>query len=127
MGEHQGRSFMIKQRAMLKACLITMIETENLYGLEFRDFIREQYRDVGYRPNHSEIYKSLHELMEEGIVEQKKRKCQGKKLQEVVYYRIIDKNKADLYQKQVRMELERCDRLVHKTLARYYKMINQSL
>ena len=116
MGEHTGR-FLIPQRAMLKAYLLSIIESENLYGLEYRDFIRQEYREVGYRPNHSEIYKSLHELMDEGIVKQRKRKKDGKKLQEVVYYTIVDKNKANLYRKQVKVELERCEHLMKKTIA----------
>ncbi len=68
---------LLKQRAFLKLYLITLTEQERLYGLKLLDVLREEFQPFGYRPNHSEVYKALHDLIEDGILEQVKKKKRG--------------------------------------------------
>ncbi|WP_088363149.1 helix-turn-helix transcriptional regulator [Bacillus cereus] len=120
MGTKHKSRFLVKQRAFLKIYLIYMAEKEKLYGLQFQETIREEFMQFGYRPNHSEIYKSLHELIEEGILKRMKTLKQGMKFQEVIYYRIQDREKANLYKKQLKVELDRCHNMLGKAIADIY-------
>ncbi|WP_153462665.1 MULTISPECIES: helix-turn-helix transcriptional regulator [Sediminibacillus] len=116
--ERQPSGFLVKQRAFLKLYLITLIENNHLYGLKLRDLLKEEFRDLGYRPNHPEIYKALHDLIEKGILFQQKEKKEGAVYQEVVYYQFTEegKEKAKAYKKQLKIELERCLQLLEKAL-----------
>lgn len=110
--------FLLKQRAFLKLYLITLTEQERLYGLKLLDVLREEFQPFGYRPNHSEVYKALHDLIEDGILEQVKKKKEGMKYQEVVYYRFTEEGykKAQLYKRQLKTELDRCEALIRKAI-----------
>lgn len=119
MGKHTSR-FMIKQRAFLKIYLIHMAEKEKLYGMKYLETIKVEFRLYGYKPNHSEIYKSLHELLEDGVLSRRKMIKEGKKLQEVIYYVIKDQEKAHLYKMQLKVELDRCHNLLGKAIADIY-------
>lgn len=119
MSEHKSR-FLIKQRALLKGYLITMAKQNKLYGLQYKEEIKKELDRYGYKPTHSEIYKSLHELMEDGTLKQIKRKKEGAKLQTVMIYLIEDKGKAELYMKQLKVELDRCYGLLGKAIADFY-------
>lgn len=121
MGTKHTSRFLVKQRAFLKIYLISMAEKERLYGLKYLETIKDEFRVYGYKPGHSEIYKSLHELIDDGILRKMKRIKEGMKLQEVIYYMIEDKGKANLYKKQLKVELERCHKLLGKALADIYK------
>ncbi|QTM99569.1 Replication termination protein [Sediminibacillus dalangtanensis] len=116
--ERQPSGFLVKQRAFLKLYLITLIENKHLYGLKLRDLLKEEFRELGYRPNHPEIYKALHDLIEQGILFQQKEKKQGTVYQEVVYYQFTEegKEKAEAYKKQLKIELERCLQLLEKAI-----------
>ncbi|USK26395.1 Replication termination protein [Bacillus sp. CMF21] len=117
LGEKRSASgFLLKQRAFLKLYMIRMTEQDRLYGLKLLDVLRDEFRRYGYRPNHSEVYKSLHELIEDGVLKQVKRKKEGMKLQEVVYYKFEDYEKAKLYKKQLKTELDRCQKLLDKAI-----------
>jgi len=96
--------FLLKQRAFLKLYMITMTEQERLYGLRLLDVLRDEFRPFGFKPNHSEVYKALHDLIEDGVLKQVKRKKEGMKLQEVVYYTFTNEGeeKAKLYKKRKR-------------------------
>ncbi|MBR2517348.1 MAG: Replication termination protein, partial [Geobacillus sp.] len=64
MGEKRTPSgFLLKQRAFLKLYLITLTEQERLYGLKLLDVLRQEFKPFGYQPNHSEVYKALHDLI----------------------------------------------------------------
>jgi DNA-binding PadR family transcriptional regulator len=110
--------FLLKQRAFLKLYLITLTEQERLYGLKILDVLRQEFKPYGYKPNHSEVYKALHDLIEDGILKQVKQKKEGMKYQEVVYYRFADGGyeKAKLYKKQLKTELDRCEALIRKAI-----------
>ncbi|GMB09494.1 replication termination protein [Thermolongibacillus altinsuensis] len=119
MGEKRKSSgFLLKQRAFLKLYLITLTEQERLYGLKLLDVLREEFKPFGYRPNHSEVYKALHDLIEDGILTQVKKKKEGMKYQEVVYYRFTEEGykKAQLYKRQLKAELDRCAALIRKAI-----------
>lgn len=121
MGKQQS-GFLIKQRAFLKLYMITYTEQNKLYGLKILDTLTNEFKEFGYKPNHSEIYKALHDLIDDGILKQVKKKKEGMKHQEVVYYQFTDIEKARLYKKQLKVELERCVRLLQKTLADNYNV-----
>lgn len=123
MSNKNQSNFLVKQRAFLKLYLITLIEERHLYGLKLRDFLKDQFKQFGYRPNHPEIYKSLHDLIEEGIIYQVKEKKQGMQYQDVVYYRFTEEgyDKARLYKKQLKEELDRCIGLLDQAVKDNYK------
>lgn len=120
MSKKNVSTFMLRQRAFLKLYMITLVEREKWYGLEILDYLRKEFEQFGYRPYHSEIYKSLHELMDDGILARYKRVKEGADLQEVVYYKFQDYEKAKLYKKQLKAELERCIGLLQKAVRDNY-------
>lgn len=120
MERKNANTFLMKQRAYLKVYLIKLTEEKRLYGLKILDILRDEFDDLGYRPNHSEVYKSLHELMDDGILERYKEIKQGAVLQEVVIYRIKDKSLAQLYKRQVKMDLDRGVQILQKALRDIY-------
>lgn len=121
MGEKSRSTFMLKQRAFLKIYLIYMAEQKSLYGLQFLVEIKEEFKQYGYSPTHSEIYKSLHELIDSGILKRRKVTKEGMKFQEVVYYTLEDKREASLYKKQLKVELDRCHGLLGKAIKDIYQ------
>jgi hypothetical protein len=121
-GENMGKDsgFLLKQRAFLKLYLINMTEEGRLYGLRFLENLREEFKPYGYRPTHTEIYKALHDLIEEDVLKREKRVKEGMKYQEVVYYVFKDYSKAELYKKQLKVELERNYKMLKKALKDNY-------
>lgn len=113
-------TFMLRQRAFLKLYLIKLVEEEKLYGLEILDTLRNEFKSLGYKPTHSEIYKSLHELMDDGVLNRYRQTKEGTKLQEVVYYRFSNYEEAKRYKKQLKVELDRCVGLLQKALKDNY-------
>lgn len=116
MSERKSSGFMLKQRAFLKLYLISIMEREKLYGLQILETLRDEFKEFGYRPNSSEIYKSLHELVDDGIFLRYEKLKEGTKLQKVVLYKFNDYEKAKLYKKQLKMEIDRCTGLLNKAL-----------
>ncbi|MCY7865925.1 helix-turn-helix transcriptional regulator [Bacillus spizizenii] len=114
-------TFMLRQRAFLKLYLIKLVEEERLYGLEILETLKGEFKAYGYKPTHSEIYKSLHELMADGILDRYRRPKEGTKLQEVVYYRFNDLEEAKRYKKLLKVELDRCVGLLQKALKDNYR------
>jgi DNA-binding PadR family transcriptional regulator len=121
MSKRSSTGFLLKQRAFLKLYMITYVEQERLYGMKLLEVLREEFKPYGYRPQHTEVYKALHELIEDGILKQVKRKKEGMKYQEVVYYQFKDYEKAKLYKKQLKEELDRCKGLIQKAISDNYK------
>jgi DNA-binding PadR family transcriptional regulator len=112
--------FLIKQRAFLKLYMISFIEEHKVYGLQASSELESKFRDFGYEPQHSEIYRSLHELIADGILLRKKKPVEGAKFKEVVVYEIADREKAILYKKQVKVDLDRSISLLRKALEDVY-------
>ncbi len=52
--------------------MITMTEQERLYGLKLLEVLRSEFKPIGFKPNHTEVYRSLHELLDDGILKQVK-------------------------------------------------------
>lgn len=57
-------NFLIKQRAFVKLYLLSWIEHGRPYGQEMLDDFYKTFKNFNYKPNHSEVYKGLHELLE---------------------------------------------------------------
>lgn len=120
MERKNTNTFLLKQRGFLKGYLIKLTEEERLYGLEILGLLRAEFKDTGYRPNHSEIYKSLHELLEEGILERYRVKKEGMDLQEVIYYKIKDKSLAARYKRQLKQDLDRSVDILQRAIKDIY-------
>lgn len=61
-------AFMIAQRAFIKVYLITMVEQHKGYGYQMLEDLRRDFKAHGYSPPQSEIYRALHELVQQGIL-----------------------------------------------------------
>jgi DNA-binding PadR family transcriptional regulator len=120
----RGRGYLLKQRAFLKLYLLTLIEQKREYGMQYMDHMHQEFSAYGYKPTHSEIYKSLHELAQEGILYRNKKIKGDPKtdFQEVVYYQFTEDghHKAKLYKKQLKVELDRCVGLLQKAIKDNY-------
>ncbi|MCM3782827.1 helix-turn-helix transcriptional regulator [Neobacillus mesonae] len=106
-------AFMISQRAFIKLYLITMVEQHRGYGYEMLEAMKEEFKGFGYVPPQSEVYRALHELVQEGVFYRTKRlKGSDPRIdfQEIVLYHFTDdgEEKARLYKKQVKTDLDRC-------------------
>jgi predicted transcriptional regulator len=112
--------FLIKQRAFLKLYMISFIEEHRVYGLQAMDELKSKFNQFGYEPQHSEVYRSLHELIDDGIVVRRKKAIEGMKYKEVVVYELVDLEKAKLYKKQVKTDLDRSMSLLRKALEDVY-------
>lgn len=118
--KRESTGFLIKQRAFLKLYIITNIENERWYGLQLLDEMKREFKPYGFEPQHSEIYRALHDLLEDGILTRGKIKKDGSKYQEVAVYSIKDKEKAKTYKKMVKSDLDRCSHLLRKALEDNY-------
>lgn len=112
-------AFMIAQRAFIKLYLITMVEQHRGYGYEMLEAMKQEFKAYGYVPPQSEIYRALHELVQQGVFYRtKKLKGSDPKVdfQEIVLYHFTDDGaeKAELYKKQVKTDLDRCLGMLHK-------------
>lgn len=114
-------SFLLKQRAFIKLYLLKFAEEERLYGLKFLEVLTGEFKKYGYEPTHTEVYKALHELLDEGMLQTSKELKEGTKRQEIKKYRIYDMEKVKLYRKQLKFELDRCEDLIKKALKDNYK------
>ncbi|KKK37749.1 Replication termination protein [Mesobacillus campisalis] len=115
-GKRDSTGFLIKQRAFLKLYLLTSIEKEPWYGLQLLDELKASFKPYGFVPQHSEVYRALHDLTEDGILSRKKVKENGSKYKEVAVYSIADKEEAKAYKKLVKADLDRCEQLLRKAL-----------
>ncbi|MHA0856088.1 helix-turn-helix transcriptional regulator [Paenibacillus sp. CMAA1364] len=114
-------AFMIAQRAFIKVYLITMVEQKRGYGYQMLEELRKDFKDFGYSPPQSEIYRALHELVQEGVLYRKKQlKGTDPKVdfQEIVLYHFTNegKEKAELYKKQIKTDLDRCLGMLNKAV-----------
>lgn len=117
----ESTGFLIKQRAFLKLHIITNIENGRWYGLQLLDELRKEFKPFGFEPQHSEVYRALHELEdEEEILSKVKIKVEGAKRKEVVVYKIKDIEKAKAYKKTVKADLDRSEQLLRKALEDNY-------
>ncbi|MDO3411695.1 helix-turn-helix transcriptional regulator [Saccharibacillus sp. CPCC 101409] len=118
-------AFMIAQRAFIKLYLITMVEQQRGYGYQMLEEMKENFKPFGYVPPQSEIYRALHELVHEGIfyrTKQLKGSDPRVDFQEIVLYHFTDDGpeKAKLYKKQVKTDLDRCLGMLNKAASDNY-------
>ena len=112
-------AFMISQRAFIKIYLITMVERHRGYGYQMLESMKDEFSSFGYVPPQSEVYRALHELVQEGVfyrTKQLKGTDPRVDFQEIVLYHFTDdgEEKARLYKKQVKADLDRCLGMLHK-------------
>ena len=122
MGDRKREStgFLIKQRAFIKLYLITNIENGKWYGMQLLDEMKKEFKPFGFEPQHSEIYRVLHDLLEDGILTRGKIVKEGSKYQEVAVYSIKDKEKAKTYKKMVKVDMDRSAQLLRKAIEDNY-------
>jgi DNA-binding PadR family transcriptional regulator len=122
MGDRKREStgFLIKQRAFLKLYIITNIENDKWYGMQLLDEMRKEFKPFGFEPQHSEIYRALHDLLEDGVLTRGKIVKEGSKYQEVALYSIKDKEKAKTYKKMVKVDIDRSSQLLRKAIEDNY-------
>lgn len=124
MEQDLKRGFLVRQRAFLKLYLLKMIYENKRYGTQFKGDLIEEFKAYGYAPNHSEIYKTLHDLSRDGLVKRERKLLgeAGVDFQEIILYHLTDKGKEEysLYKKQMKVELDRCIGLLNKAMSDHY-------
>lgn len=125
MSERESTGFLMKQRAFLKLYLITMVEMKKGYALQMLDILQHDFKNLGYRPNHAEIYRSLDDLVEDGILYRVKKlqPNMNSKHKEVVYYHFVSDGgfeEAMRYKANVKTDLDRCIKILRKAVADNY-------
>ncbi|MBQ4899074.1 helix-turn-helix transcriptional regulator [Paenibacillus sp. Marseille-P2973] len=118
-------AFMIAQRAYIKLFLITKVEQRRGYGYQMLEELKQEFAPFGYVPPQSEIYRALHELVQEGVLfrtKQLKGSDPSVDFQEIVLYQFTDDGaeKAELYKKQVKTDLDRCIGMLNKAVRDNY-------
>ena len=124
MGEvvqkRESTGYLIRQRAFLKVILISKIEKGRNYGSQLLDELQTEFDVYGYEPNHAEIYRALHELMEDGILKRTKQIIEGTKYKEIAVYSIADIEKLKAYKKLAKTDLDRCVGMLNKVVRDCY-------
>ena len=118
--KRENSGFLIKQRAFLKLYLVTRIEKGPWYGLQLLDELKSAFKPYGFAPQHSEVYRALHDLTEAGILKRRKVTEEGSKYKEVAVYSIADEDGAKAYKKLVKADLDRCEQLLRKAIKDNY-------
>ncbi|MFC5559005.1 helix-turn-helix transcriptional regulator [Ureibacillus thermophilus] len=113
-------TFIIKQRAFLKLYMLHEAEKGRLYGLQILENLQDYFKDLGYKPTKSEVYKSLHELLKEGYVTREPIKKEGAEMQTLYIYRLGDKEKVKAYKDMVKADLDRSIALLNRALKDNY-------
>ena len=119
--KRESTGFLIKQRAFLKLYLITNIEADRAYGKQMLEELQSAFKPFGYEPQHSEIYRALHELLEDGVFTRTFIPKDGAAYQQVAIYKIADQDKANAYKKLVKADLDRCMGILRKALEDNYR------
>lgn len=118
MSERYG--YLIRQRAFLKLYLITELDKGKAYGQQLEQIFLQKFSAFGFQPNLTEIYRSLHDLTEEGILLKRDEVIEGAKYKKVAVYYMKDKEKARAYKKQVKDHLEQSMHILRKALSDNY-------
>ncbi|UOE58011.1 helix-turn-helix transcriptional regulator [Cytobacillus oceanisediminis] len=130
MSKYENRGFMPKQRAFLKLYLLNKIkEKKGGYGSQFLTDLQKEFKQYGYSPTHTELYKTLHELTRDGAVKREKRLLgePGVNFQEIIVYSLTDEGQEQLeiHNKLMKVELERCIGLLNKAIRDNYGPIKK--
>ena len=117
MGES---TFVLRQRAFLKLYMIYKAEKGGLYGLQILEDLRDRFKDLGYRPTRSEVYKSLHELLHDGLIVRDTIQKEGTEMQKLYIYRLGDKEKIKAYKDLLKADIDRSIALLNMALKDNY-------
>lgn len=112
----KSTGFLIRQRAFLKAYIIRYVEEGRHYGLQIKDRLRIEFDAFGYKPEHSEVYRALHDLTQEGYLKRVKKIEEGSTYKEIVLYYIADSEKTKAYMKLVTEDLHRSQGMLMKSV-----------
>ena len=113
--------FLIRQRAFLKMIFIKEAQRGSFYGLQVKQVVGKTFESFNYVPTNSEIYKSLHELIEDEILKSSKILKPDTTYQELVVYSVQDEDKARAYLRAVKSDLDYSVHLLQKSLNEYFK------
>jgi DNA-binding PadR family transcriptional regulator len=83
------------------------------------DFYK-QFQHLNYKPNHSEVYKGLHELLDDGMITSSRIIKEGSKRKELKVNEIANKEEARRYKKQVKEDLDCSTGLLNKSVRDNY-------
>ena len=108
--------FVVKQRAFLKLYLIQLIKQGKGYGLQLQGELERKFKPYGFTPTKTEIYRSLQDLLEDGILSRVKEKKDGARYAEIAVYSILDYDKAYSYTRTVREDIRRSMSLLELSL-----------
>jgi len=108
------------QGSLLKLNLLTILEKKPLYGLEIARQLKKQYAPFQFAFKHEHVYKALHELVNEGILYQKKE--MKTEMQEIVVYHYAPggKEKAKAYRIEMKIKLDRSIGLLQEAVRANY-------
>lgn len=95
-------------------------EKGRLYGLQILEELQNHFKDLGYKPTKSEIYKSLHELLKEGYVVREPITKEGTEMQTIYIYRLGDKEKVKAYKDTIKADIDRSIALLSRALKDNY-------
>jgi len=95
-------------------------EKGRLYGLQILENLQNYFKDLGYKPTKSEVYKSLHELLKDGYVTREPIIKEGAEMQTLYIYRIGDREKVKAYKDTVKADLDRSIALLQRALKDNY-------
>lgn len=116
--KRESRGFLLKQRAFLKLYLITLMQQKKSYGLQVLDTLTETFKPYGYQPTHSAMYEALYDLVEDGILHRQEIIPPNERFKKLVYYEFTNNglNQAEVYKKQLKEELDRCQGLIQQAI-----------
>lgn len=108
--------FLMKQYRYIQLYLITLIEKQEIYGLQVKSFIDKDFRMLSFNPDHSQIYRALYSLVDIGVVERREETDPGDRYKKVYLYRIRDKQMADVVKNNIKKDLDRSMLMLQKAL-----------
>lgn len=113
-------TFVLRQRAYLKLYMLHKAEKGRLYGHKIMEDLQDYFKDLGYKPTKSEVYKSLHELLKEGYVTREPTTKEGTEMQKLYLYKLGDKEKIKAYKDTIKADLERSIALFNRAIKDNY-------
>lgn len=113
-------TFVIRQHAYLKLYMLYEAEKGRLYGMKILDDLHERFKDIGYKPTKSEVYKALHGLLKDGLVVRYEITKEGTDMQKLYIYKLGDPDKVNAYKELVKADLDRSMQLLNRALKDNY-------
>ncbi|MFM9280855.1 helix-turn-helix transcriptional regulator [Paenibacillus jiagnxiensis] len=108
---------MVAQRAIIKLYLLTFLEKNRGYGYQMFDELKSHIKESGLNPPDSEVYRILHGLVDDGVLYRTKQESGRVEFPQEIYiydFTADGREKAALFKKQVKPEIERCIGVLRK-------------